>query len=279
MPPTDSSNTLRYYFRFRLSHRLLHGLLMGSFLGLAATGMPLRFPQNAWAVSFTHAVGGFRAILFFHLTFAVLLTLCFFLHLGQILHAAIIKKEAGIFWGPTSLVPQPKDLRDLLQHFRWFLGLGAKPRFDRFTYWEKFDYWAVFWGMAIIGTSGYMMWFSSFFGRFVPGWIFNITLLIHADEALLAVWFIFAIHFFNGHLRPGNFPMDRVIFTGRLSERELEEKHPEEYKRRIAAGSLAEIAADPPPDWLDTLGKIVGSAALAIGFLLLVLTLLAFVAN
>lgn len=277
MPEGEASVTPAYYLRFQVSHRVLHGLLMASFLGLAATGMPLRFPQNAWAASVTHAVGGFRAILFFHLTFAVLLTLCFFLHLGHVLRAAWVKREQGIFWGPTSLVPQPKDLRDLFQHFRWFLGLGAKPRFDRFTYWEKFDYWAVFWGMAIIGTSGYMMWFSSFFGRFVPGWMFNITLLIHGEEALLAVWFIFAIHFFNSHLRPDNFPMDRVIFTGRLSQSEFEERHPEEFTRRKEQGSLSAIATDPPPASLNTLSKIVGYAAIAIGFFLLVLTLVAFV--
>ena len=58
------------------------------------------------------------------------------------------------------------------------------------------------------------------------------------DEALLAVGFIFTIHFFNGHLRPEKFPMDPVIFTGRLAEEEFRRDHPEEYERLRAEGRL-----------------------------------------
>jgi hypothetical protein len=158
-------------------------------------------------------------------------------------------------------------------------GGGPKPRFGWFAYWEKFDYWAVFWGMAIIGTSGYMMWFSSFFAQFLPGWLFNIALLIHADEALLAVWFIFAIHFFNGHLRPDKFPMDLVIFTGRESLEELEEARPAEYERLTEGRSFEAIQADGPPLWLRNFGRIIGVVAVGTGFLLFGLTLLAFLSE
>ena len=104
------------------------------------------------------------------------------------------------------------------------MGKGPRPRFDRYTYWEKFDYWAVFWGMFIIGGSGLLLWFPFFFSSFLPGWIFNIATVIHGEEALLAVGFIFTIHFFNGHLRPEKFPMDPVIFTGRITEHEMLEE-------------------------------------------------------
>lgn len=279
MEPEMLAQAPTYYLRINFYQRFLHGLLMVSFLGLAATGMPLRFPQEAWATNLAHAIGGFGAILFFHRTFAVLLTLCFLLHLGYVYQMAFIRGESGVFWGPSSMVPQPKDFVDLYRHFRWFLGMGPRPRFGRFTYWEKFDYWAVFWGMAIIGTSGYIMWFSSFFARFLPGWLFNMALLIHADEALLAVWFIFTIHFFNNHLRPGKFIPDLVIFTGRLSEEELKEEHPAEYEHLVNEGGLKAIQAGPPPRWLNHLGRIVGLAVIAIGFLLFVLTLLAFLSE
>jgi len=153
--------------------------------------------------------------------------------------------------------------------------LRSGPEFDRFTYWEKFDYWAVFWGMAIIGSSGFLLWFSSFFGRRVPGWMFNIALVIHSEEALLAVWFIFAIHFFNSHLRPEKFPIDLVIFTGRVSEEELRAERPLEYRRLVESGELAARESGPPYLWLRNLGKIVGFAAVAVGFALFGLTLLA----
>jgi cytochrome b subunit of formate dehydrogenase len=265
-----------HYLRFHLYHRLLHGLLITSFLGLAASGMPLRFNQAAWAIDLAHTIGGFGAILFFHKTFAILLTLAFCLHLGYIVYKAFVTGDSGVFWGPDSMVPQPKDILDMFQHFRWFFGLGPKPRFGWFTYWEKFDYWAVFWGMAIIGTSGYVMWFSSFFAQFLPGWLFNISLLIHADEALLAVWFIFAIHFFNSHLRPEKFPMDLVIFTGRESREEFETSRPVGYERLLREGQLKILQAEAPPLWLRNFGRMIGVVVIGSGFLLFGLTLMAF---
>jgi cytochrome b subunit of formate dehydrogenase len=270
----DQNST--YYLRMHLYHRLLHGLLITSFLGLAASGMPLRFNQAPWAINLAHASGGFGAILFFHKFFAALLTLCFLLHIFYVFHLVFIRREASALWGPTSMIPQPKDILDMYQHFRWFFGMGPRPQFGWFTYWEKFDYWAVFWGMAIIGGTGYVMWFSASFAHFLPGWMFNIALLIHADEALLAVWFIFAIHFFNSHLRPEKFPMDLVIFTGRESLEEFHESRPAEYERLEKGKGLETIKSDAPPLWLRNFGRIIGFTAIGIGFLLFALTLMAF---
>ncbi len=275
----NSDSPPQYYFRIHLLHRLLHGLLVVCFLGLAATGMPLRFNHVDWAIRFAHAIGGFGAILFFHKTFAILLTLCFLMHIGYVFHLAFVRGHIGVFWGPTSMVPQPKDVLDMFQHFRWFFGMGPKPRFGRFTYWEKFDYWAVFWGMAIIGSSGYVMWFSGSFARLLPGWVYNFALLIHADEALLAVWFIFAIHFFNSHLRPDRFPIDLVIFTGRESVEELRESRPAEYERLKESSGLRAVQADAPPLWMRNFGRIIGFTAIGTGFLLLGLTLLSFLSE
>ena len=110
----------------------------------------------------------------------------------------------------------------------------------------------------------------------MPGSWFNVALLLHGDEALLAVWFIFTIHFFNTHLRPGSFPMDKVIFTGRLTEKELAEKHPVEYKRLVEQGKLESLRAQEPQRWFVRFGMIVGFAAIATGFVLLLLTLFSF---
>ena len=128
------------------------------------------------------------------------------------------------------MVANWKDVKDLFGHMRWFLGLGPKPQFERYAYWEKFDYWAVFWGMVVIGFSGYAMWFAPFFAHFLPGWALNAVLVIHSEEGLLAILFIFSIHFVNTHLRPDSFPMDMVIFTGVESEEEFKHKRPLEYQ-------------------------------------------------
>jgi len=269
----------RYYLRLEAFHRVMHVFLMASFFGLAITGMPLRFNQADWAAAVAQGIGGFGAILFFHKLSALLLTVLFVIHLGYVARLAWQQRGRGIFWGPNSMVPQPRDIVDLYRHFRWFLGLGPRPSFARFAYWEKFDYWAVVWGMAIIGTSGYVLWFSSFFATLLPGWIFNIALLFHAEEALLAVWFIFAIHFFNNHIRPEKFPMDLVIFTGRVTEHELREERGEEYAELRREGTLEAIRTDPPERWLVNLGWLLGTSAVVAGFVLMGLTILAFVAE
>ena len=103
----------------------------------------------------------------------------------------------------------------------WFFFKGPKPTFERWTYWEKFDFVAVFWGMFAIGGSGLMLWFPEFFGMFLPGWAFNVATIIHSDEALLATGFIFTVHFFNTHGRPEKFPMDFVIFNGQIAKEEM----------------------------------------------------------
>ena len=159
------------------------------------------------------------------------------------------------------MTPQPRDVVEMIAHLRWFLRLGPQPRFDHFTYWEKFDYWAVFWGMGVIGGSGLVLWFPEFFSRFLPGSWFTVALLIHGEEGLLAVGFIFTIHFFNSHLRPDKFPMDPVIFTGRITAHELQEERPAEYERLRAAGLLDEIEVGPAPSWLPRLAKAVALGA------------------
>jgi hypothetical protein len=96
-----------------------------------------------------------------------------------------------------------------------------------------------------------------------------VAIIVHSDEALLAVGFIFTIHFFNGHLRPEKFPMDPVIFTGRLEEEEFLRDHPEEYERLRAQGRLDSRRADPPPLWLRNFSLVVGLSAVTIGLVLI----------
>jgi hypothetical protein len=169
------------------------------------------------------------------------------------------------------MVPWIKDLEDIYGNFLWFLGKGPRPRLDQWTYWEKFDYWAVCWGVGMIGISGLFLWFPELFGRFLPGWAFNIATVIHSDEALLAAGFIFTIHYFNTHLRPEKFPMDPVIFTGRISMHELQSERPLEYQRLVAENRLEHYKTGPQPNWITDTGILFGFAVVLIGFVLLIL--------
>ena len=274
-PAVQKPATPLYVVRFKARERLLHGTLMASFLTLALTGVPLLFAQAHWAGKLARFMGGYGVTGTLHRIAAVTLVCVFLVHVGRLLDRVFIKREYGLLWGPDSLVPQPRDLWQLMQHFRWFAGQGPRPHFDRFTYWEKFDYWAVFWGMAIIGLSGLMLWLPATFARLLPGWVFNIALVVHGEEALMAMVFIFTVHFFNGHLRPDKFPMDTVIFTGRVSVEELRHERPGEYERLQASGKLESLLVGPPSREIVVFGRIVGTVAVTLGLTIATLAIYA----
>jgi cytochrome b subunit of formate dehydrogenase len=272
-PPDDPAG--RYVRRFSRTDRLLHAFLMFSFLGLALTGLPLLFSHARWAAVLAAIFGGIRVAGVLHRVCAVILITVFLVHLTRLVKRIIVGKDYSVLWGPSSMVPQPRDLHDLKAHFLWFLDRGPRPAFERYTYWEKFDYWAVFWGMAVIGGSGLMLWFPEAFALVMPGWMFNIAMVLHGEEALLAVGFIFTIHFFNGHLRPEKFPMDLVIFTGSVTEAELRHDRPGEYERLQRTGELDRLTVPPPRPLTWTVGRAVGTTAVTIGLTLVVLIIFA----
>jgi len=264
----------RYYRRFSPLERVMHSALMLMFVGCALTGLPLIFSDRPWAPTLARMLGGFEGAGLIHRMCAAVMIVVFVGHVAAIfVRAARGDNWKRVFWGPDSMVPQLQDGIDIYRNFVWFLGRGPRPQFDRWTYWEKFDYWAVFWGMFIIGGSGLLLWFPMFFAKLLPGWIFNIASLVHGEEALLAVGFIFTIHFFNGHLRPDKFPMDTVIFTGRISEHELQEERAVQFERYGREGRLAAAEAPAPTHEARWFGWVVGGTALALGIVAIVLIL------
>jgi cytochrome b subunit of formate dehydrogenase len=218
-------------------------------------------------------LGGYQPVGLLHRFFAFGMLVVFVAHLAELGWRLFVRGERGMLWGPSSMVPQPHDLRQFAQHLRWFFNRGPRPRFGRFTYWEKFDYWAVFWGMLIIGGSGLLLWFPQAFATFLPGWIFNVALLVHGEEALLATAFIFTIHFFNSHFRPEKFPMDMVMFTGQVTEDELRHERPAEYDALRESGRLETLTVAPEPSWVSVGGGVIGTAAVVTGLALLVFIL------
>ena len=133
--------------------------------------------------------------------------------------------------------------------------------------------------MFIIGGSGLLLWFPWFFSRILPGWIFNVALLIHGEEALLAVAFIFTIHFFNGHLRPDKFPMDTVVFTGSVTEDELKHERPDAYDRWVKEGILESLVVDPPSPRLIRRGRLVGTIGIVLGLSIFALIIYAVITH
>lgn len=274
---------LRPYRRFNWFDRLLHFLMVVSFLGLVVTGLPLKFHRAPWAGALMDLMGGPHMAGDIHRICALITFLYFGLCMAYIVYFLFFKKTGGTplqrLLGPDSLFPNLRDVADITAMFRWFFGAGKEPRFERWTYWEKFDFLAVFWGMFAIGGSGLLLWFPEFFGRFMPGWIFNVAIIVHSDEALLASGFIFTVHFFNTHFRPGKFPMDMVIFRGRLPKWEMYEERADWVERLKAEGRLEALESRPSHPFEDLFGHLFGFAALGVGLLCIGLIVWGFLAH
>ena len=261
------------YVRFTRLQRQLHGTMIVSFFGLALTGMMLKFSATKWALFLFTILGGIDGAGLIHRICAVVTFGYFFSH---IVNAFSRFRKSGrtylqYFWGEDSMMIWKRDVQEFWGTLKWFFGRGPRPSYGRWTYWEKFDYLAVFWGVAVIGSTGLCLWFPELFTKFLPGQAINVATIIHSDEALLATGFIFTIHFFNTHFRPDKFPMDTVIFTGRMTLSELKEDKPRLYEQLVASGELEKHLREPATPRFIAWVKFFGFVALGVGFTLVAL--------
>lgn len=260
--------------RFTEVQRLTHFLVIVSFLTLAATGLPLHFHHERWAQWVARFLGGVEVTRFLHRGGALITVGYFGIHFAALAARIWRERSIRVLIGPDSLVPRLRDVENFLEHLRWCLYLGPRAKVDRWTYWEKFDYMAIFWGVPIIGTSGLVLWFPEFFSSLIPGIGFNLASIIHGDEALLATSFIFIVHFFHTHLRPEAFPIDVSVFTGTVPLERFKRERPEHYERLLAEGTLEKMLVPAPPPEMAHAAIGFGFSALAVGLLLIAATFL-----
>ena len=251
--PAAPVPAVREYERFGWNFRAQHMILLVSCLILILTGLPLKFHEARLSQLFFDVVGGVRMSTLLHRIGAVGLIAVGAFHL---LYLVAFRDGRRDFW---ELLPRPKDAMDLFRMLRYFLGkTEEKPRFGRFSYVEKFDYWAVYWGMVIMIGSGLILWYLETFLQYLPKFAADIAREAHSDEGLLATLAIIIWHFYNVHLNPENFPMNWTMFTGRISEEEMRRHHPLEYEELMAAQPIrppappglpgaARAAANPAP--------------------------------
>jgi cytochrome b subunit of formate dehydrogenase len=262
------ASAAKEFVRFTRLNRLLHATMILSFMSLALTGLTLKFSYTTWASVVSRLLGGYEAAGYIHRVAAVLMVGIFITHITDLVRRK--RREYGswrkMLLGSDTMLPTRKDLADFVASVKWFVGRGERPRFGRWTYWEKFDYFAVFWGIAVIGSTGLTLWFPELFTRLMPGWTLNVATIIHSDEALLATGFIFTVHFFNTHLRPEKFPMDIVVFTGRMTLEEFRNDKPAEYEALVQSGELGKHLAEPYPEIVVKTIRIFAWGALTLGF-------------
>ncbi len=242
----------REFERFGWNFRAQHMVLMVSCIILIITGLPLKFHEARVSQIFFDLIGGVRMSTTIHRIGAVGLIGVGAYHL---LYLMVSREGRRNF---LALLPRPKDATDLLQMLRYFLGrTDQRPRFGRFSYVEKFDYWAVYWGMVIMIGSGLLLWFLETSLQFLPKFAADIAREAHSDEGLLATLAIIIWHLYNVHLNPERFPMNRTFWTGMISEEEMRRHHPLEYEELMASraarppaqaglAAAGQSAADPP---------------------------------
>jgi formate dehydrogenase gamma subunit len=227
----------RSFVRLTREQRIQHWVMVVSFTVLAITGLPLRFPEVSWLASVYTVIGGLEMARILHRIAGVFMILDGLYHLGYI--TVLLVKNKFKVMEAWPMIPTGKDAADFWDTTLYYLGLRTElPQYDRFNFREKFDYFAVFWGLPVMMLSGLILWFPVFFGNMLPNLAIGMAYIAHSDEAILAISAIVVWHFYNVHLNPDVFPMSWVWWHGNISETHIKRDHPLEYTRLVAAQQI-----------------------------------------
>ena len=256
--------------RFSITDRLFHIFLMLTFLIQTATGFSRLFITTGWGKKLSYVFGGYETALTIHTWVGVLMMVGFVIHTIYLLTKIEWQNLGNSILGPDSLFPNLYDVKHLWQRILWIFGLGAPPRLNRWAYWEKFDYWAVYWGLPLLAITGLMAMYPMVTSRILPGWSLNIAALLHRAEAILAISYIFIVHFFIGHLRPTSFPMNEGMFSGSVELEEAMEEKPAWVERLKEEGKLEILETSPPSTWYRVVYYVFGYSVLIFGIYLLI---------
>ena len=262
-----------YIKRFTLLDRLFHLGLMVTFIIQGLTGFGRILITDPWGQKLVSIFGGYEGATAVHRWVGVVMILGFVLHtLHMLIRINWSRLKASLF-GPDSILPVLDDFRDLWKRILWYFGLGEHPRHRRWTYWEKFDYWAVYWGLPLLALTGLMLMYPIAFSRIFPGWVLNIAALIHRAEAVLAFVYIGIVHFYMGHFRPTSFPFNGAMFSGAVPYEEAEEERPEWMDRLRREQKLAAKKTTPPGAGLRIVSYVFGYLIVICGVFLVVVIL------
>lgn len=233
----------RVYLRFNTHQRLQHFLIVFSFLGLMITGMPLRFPELAICRIFIGLLGGTVVVGIIHRCLGLIMASAGIYHVVYLI--AMWRKG----YRKNEILFERHDFKLFLDDLKFLFNLRTEPpRFGRYNWREKFDYFGACFGVLLMVATGLVIWFPQIVTWFLPGWVVTAAVLLHEYEALLAGLAIFLSHFYWVHFDPDIYPMSMVWLTGEISEETLKHHHPLEYEQlKERERQAAQAAAAPAP--------------------------------
>ena len=217
----------RLYVRMTLGERIQHGTLLVSFITLVLTGFALRYPDAWWVAPVQNLspwMFEIRGIL--HRVAAVALVGASVFHIYYLFFVPRGKQLL------KDLLPRRQDLADAGAVLRYNVGLSKeKPRFGRFSYIEKSEYWALVWGTFVMGVTGVILWFDNVFLGILTKLWWDVAHTVHYYEAWLATLAILVWHFYYVIFNPDTYPINLAFWKGTLTEEEMEEEHPLELEK------------------------------------------------
>ncbi len=223
--------------RFTLSQRIEHLVLLVSFTGLALTGLPQRYATTLLGDLTLRLLGGIETARQIHHLFALVFGIESIYHVVAYLYGLFMYRRVGAMW------PSTDDLRHFITMIRFNLGLtDQRPRFGRYTFEEKAEYWALVWGTLLMGLTGLMQWFPTVTTKVLPGVAIPVARAVHSWEAVLAVLAILTWHFYHTVFKHFN----KSIFTGYMTEEEMRHEHPAELEYLLKAVAALERAGIEP---------------------------------
>ncbi|MFI5380460.1 MAG: cytochrome b/b6 domain-containing protein [Tepidisphaerales bacterium] len=246
--------------------RVQHWLLAVTFILLSATGMPIKFADEPWAAWLMTVFHGLPIARLIHRVCGVLLIAVFVFHLVYIMFAFIKRVRTARATGDrepiwrmalnSPMMMTPRDAIQFFQLFAYLLFLRKhRPHFGHFNVMQKFEYWAVFWGIPVMGLSGLVLWGAASVSEYASGRALNFAFIVHSDEAYLAFTYIAVVHIFSIILTPAVFPVSPGTLTGQVPPEELVEGHLGEVEALAVTHGIVLDAEGPRRPWIVRLAR------------------------
>ncbi len=212
--------------RFTLATRIEHWSMVVIFTMLCLTGLPQKYASSDWAVSVTNLFAGANTMRVIHRVFGWLMSIATVFHLVK-LAVYVLKRK-----GPLHMMANRRDFTDAIGTLKYYLGMQRHhPPYDRYDYKQKFEYWGMLMGSLLMVATGFILLYPVEVASLLPGQAIPVAKVAHSNEGLMAFLVIVVWHIYNAVLAPEVFPIDKTMFTGKISRERMEHEHSLELER------------------------------------------------